>query len=63
MQAISFLLNGVPKTVITDPRRTLLEIIRKDLGLTGTKEGCSAGHRGTCTVLLEERLSGLAGFR
>jgi len=53
MQAISFLLNGVPRKVITDPQRKLLEIIRKDLRLTGTKEGCSAGHCGTCTVLLD----------
>ena len=53
MQAIIFLLNGVPRKVITDPQRKLLEVIRKDLRLTGTKEGCSGGHCGTCTVLID----------
>jgi aldehyde oxidoreductase len=53
MQVINFLMNGIPRKVITDPQRKLSEVIRKDLRLTGTKEGCSAGHCGTCTVLLD----------
>ncbi|MBI5586581.1 MAG: molybdopterin-dependent oxidoreductase [Deltaproteobacteria bacterium] len=53
MQAIQFVLNGVPRKVITDPQRKLVEVIRRDLKLTGTKEGCKEGHCGTCTVLLD----------
>lgn len=53
MEAIPFYLNGVQQKVITYPNRMLLEVIRKDLRCTGTKEGCSAGHCGTCTVLLD----------
>jgi aldehyde oxidoreductase len=53
MQAIHFLLNGIPRKVVTDPQRKLIEVVRKDLKLTGTKEGCSSGHCGTCTVLLD----------
>ncbi len=36
-----------------EPRRTLLEVIREDLGLTGTKKGCGIGDCGGCTVLLD----------
>ncbi len=54
MEAIHFHLNGIPRKVITDPGRKLLEVIRKDLRCTGTKEGCGAGHCGTCTELLPD---------
>ena len=53
MQEIDFVLNGVPRKVITDPERSLLKVIREDFRLTGTKDGCSAGHCGTCAVLVE----------
>jgi len=44
--------NGQPKTVTTDPDRPLIEVLREDLRLTGTKSGCGEGHCGACTVLL-----------
>ena len=45
--------NGNLYTLEVEPRRTLLELIREDLELTGTKEGCGLGECGTCTVLLD----------
>lgn len=45
--------NGEDCTCLADPRDTLLEILRDRLGLTGTKEGCSNGNCGSCTVLLD----------
>ena len=53
MQEISFNMNGAPRKVIVDPQKSLLKVIREDLRLTGTKEGCSAGHCGTCAVLVD----------
>jgi carbon-monoxide dehydrogenase small subunit len=45
--------NGEEHSVLTDTRDTLLELLRDRLGLTGTKEGCSNGNCGTCTVLVD----------
>jgi aldehyde oxidoreductase len=53
MREINFILNGVPQKVIVDPQKNLLKVIREDMRLTGTKEGCSAGHCGTCAVFLD----------
>jgi len=50
---ITLTVNGVEHEVAVEPRRTLLELIREDLGLTGTKKGCGIGDCGTCTVLLD----------
>lgn len=50
---ISFILNHRPITVDTDPTRRLLDVLREDLHLTGTKEGCGEGECGSCTVLLD----------
>lgn len=50
---ISLTVNGVPHELAVEPRRTLLELLREDLGLTGTKKGCGIGDCGTCTVLLD----------
>ena len=49
---ISFTVNGKPQTVVTDPERPLLEVLREDLRLTGTKFGCGEGQCRACTVLL-----------
>ena len=49
---IVFSLNGSKTEVTTEPDRTLLEILREDLGLTGTKYGCGEGACGACTVLV-----------
>jgi aldehyde oxidoreductase len=53
MHEINFILNGVPRKVIVDPQKNLLKVIREDLKLTGTKDGCSAGHCGTCAILMD----------
>ena len=56
MASISFTVNTIPVTIETDPVRTLLEALREDLGLTGTKQGCDLeGECGACTVLLDGR--------
>ncbi|TAK92800.1 MAG: (2Fe-2S)-binding protein [Verrucomicrobia bacterium] len=52
-QSISFTLNGKPLTVATDPSRPLLEVLREDLDLTGTKYGCGESQCGACTVLVD----------
>jgi carbon-monoxide dehydrogenase small subunit len=50
---ISVTVNGILHELAVEPRRTLLELLREDLGLTGTKKGCGIGDCGTCTVLLD----------
>src|SRR5881628_2513084 len=50
---ISLELNGEPVEVAFAPHKTLLEVVREDLGLTGTKHGCELGECGACTVLLD----------
>jgi aerobic-type carbon monoxide dehydrogenase small subunit (CoxS/CutS family) len=50
---VPFTLNGNPQRVATDSRRTLLEVLREDLHLTGTKYGCGEGQCRACTVLLD----------
>ncbi len=48
-----FYLNGQRMEVDVAPRRTLLEVVREELCLTGTKEGCGRGHCGSCAVLVD----------
>jgi carbon-monoxide dehydrogenase small subunit len=50
---ISLTVNGTMHEVAVEPRRTLLELLREDLGLTGTKKGCGIGDCGSCTVLVD----------
>ena len=50
---ISLTVNGVSHDLAVEPRRTLSELLREDLGLTGTKKGCGIGDCGACTVLLD----------
>jgi len=45
--------NGEEVEVLTETHKTLLEVLREDLGLTGTKRGCDLGTCGACTVLIE----------
>src|SRR5438552_18256623 len=52
---VKFVLNGEAAEVAFAPHKTLLEVLREDLGLTGTKHGCELGECGTCTVLLDGR--------
>ncbi len=49
---ITFRVNGQSRTVTTDPQRPLLDVLREDLKLTGTKYGCGEGQCRACTVLL-----------
>ena len=50
---IKLRLNGEEWELEIEPHRTLLEVLREDLGLTGTKEGCGLGACGACTVLVD----------
>ena len=47
--------NGEPRPLDVDPWRRLLDVLREDLGLTGSKEGCGEGECGACTVLIDGR--------
>ena len=51
--AITFTLNGERCEAAFEPHKTLLEVLREDLALTGTKHGCELGECGTCAVLLD----------
>jgi aerobic carbon-monoxide dehydrogenase small subunit len=50
---IAFTLNGEPRQVRSHPMARLLDVLREDCGLTGTKEGCGEGECGACTVLVD----------
>lgn len=54
-RTITFTLNGQSRTVTTDPERPLLEVLREELQLTGTKYGCGEGECRACTVLVGGR--------
>lgn len=52
---INFTVNGQKRTVATDPRRPLLDVLREDLQLTGAKYGCGEGQCGACVVLMDDQ--------
>ena len=52
---VSFQINGEYQEVLVEPWQTLMGVLRDDLGLTGTKEGCGNGNCGACTVLVNDR--------
>jgi len=53
--ALHLTINGERHDVLAEPHRTLLDVLRADLGLTGTKENCLEAECGVCTVLLDGR--------
>ncbi len=53
---VLFTVNGQAKNVLAHPMERLLDVLRNDLGLTGTKEGCGEGECGSCSVLLDGML-------
>ncbi len=52
-QRVTLNVNGESREALVASHKTLLEVLREDLGLTGTKHGCELGECGTCTVLLD----------
>jgi aerobic carbon-monoxide dehydrogenase small subunit len=54
--AIRLQLNGEDTAVLCEPRQSLLEVLRDEIGLTGSKEGCNNGNCGACNIILDGRL-------
>ncbi len=54
-RVVSATINGDSTDFLCEPRQTLLEVLRDSLGMTGTKEGCSNGNCGACTVIMNDR--------
>ncbi|MCJ8499181.1 (2Fe-2S)-binding protein [Desulfatitalea alkaliphila] len=52
---IAFTLNGTAVTVHATPDRRVIDLLREDLGLTGSKEGCGTGECGACTIMVDGR--------
>ena len=55
VRVISTTINGDQVDFLCEPRQTLLEVLRDNLEMTGTKEGCSNGNCGACTVIMDGR--------
>ncbi len=53
MKTINIIVNGFSHTLDVPDNRRLLDLLREDLGLTGTKEGCGIGECGACTVIMD----------
>ena len=56
MSAYRFLVNGAPAEVDVPGMRRLLDVLREDMGLTGTKEGCGEGECGACSVIVDGKV-------
>jgi carbon-monoxide dehydrogenase small subunit len=54
--SITFTLNGKERAVVVEANRLLIDVLRDDCKLTGTKEGCSIGVCGSCSVLIDDKL-------
>jgi len=55
MDEITLRVNGVERKVTVDGSRSLLSVLRTELGMTGTKYGCGAGECGACTVMMDDK--------
>jgi len=55
MKEITFTLNNKKVSLTTDPMKRLLDVVREDFRLTGTKEGCGIGECGACTVIVDKK--------
>jgi len=53
---VSTVINGEPVEFLCEPQQTLLDVLRDELNLTGSKEGCSSGDCGACTVILDGKI-------
>jgi carbon-monoxide dehydrogenase small subunit len=53
---VSVTVNGEAVEFLCEPQQTLLDVLRDELGLTGTKEGCGSGDCGACSVILDNRV-------
>jgi len=53
---ITTTINDIPTEYLCEPRQSLLEVLRDELGLTGAKEGCNNGNCGACSVILNGRV-------
>ena len=55
-RVVTTIINGRETEFLCEPRQTLLEVLRDELDLTGSKEGCATGDCGACSVLLDDRV-------